>query len=934
MRLLKYTANAAVLFDDDNALRRIVSGTADFFLVRFEDGHPCGHRRYVFTLGDNMLVPVFEAKRGEESYRLMGVAGSPLLVWEQDSCDGLVCEAAMRTFACCLPAVGETAERAQKLSRLAPLELDSGERMENDCREGVWVQAEEGSACLNGCEGIRLLPKRGYLPLPSRTFVDALAFCRLSVCTSERFASLPDAAMSIRHSLRTSLNLALDSVLERETLEQERIRRRREYADAEFDTSLRDLTRVFCADSGSVSATGPLTAALAPICRELGVPLRIPADGAQNLERLLDAIGLRSRDVVLKDRWWSYDCGILLAWREEDSVPVALIPSGHGYRLYASGAAPVRVTAAVADSLKSGAKTLYVPLPSHPLAVGDIARYMLRRICPRDVVLYGCAGAGVAVLSLAVPAVTEVLCGIIVPRQDAAGLYAVCFFLAAAVVASALLRLSQLMSHLLLETKSAAPLQAAVWDRLFHLPVAFFKRHGSGELLRRASGVESMQRLLSDICMQGALNAVALICGFVLMLYYNAALALVTAGCLLVVMIPLFHAGLAVGRREHDVAEGEAESTGILLQIIQGIAKFRSTCTETKAFSLWERSFARLLRFQYQRDCVEARVSAVAAMLFPCFLLLLYVLYMTGRFGAMTTGRFLAFSASFSSVAAALADSCRSAEDIGRLGTYYRRLQPLLQECPEGASSAASPGTLRGNIELRNVTFRYAPELPAVVRNFTLSIPAGSFVAITGGSGCGKSTLIRLLLGFETPEAGTVSYDGQNLSLVDCRQVRRQLGVVLQNGKILGDDILTNIIGTSASLSVDDAWKAAELAGIADDIREMPMGMYTVVGENGGTLSGGQRQRLLIARALAAKPKVLIFDEATSALDNRTQAAITARIDALHCTRVVVAHRLSTIRNADKIYYLANGSVAESGTYSQLMARKGLFYEMASRQIT
>ena len=297
-------------------------------------------------------------------------------------------------------------------------------------------------------------------------------------------------------------------------------------------------------------------------------------------------------------------------------------------------------------------------------------------------------------------------------------------------------------------------------------------------------------------------------------------------------------------------------------------------------------------------------------------------------------GTFLAFSAAFTSVACAMEDFCYSAEDLGKLNTYYNRLKPILQECPEDVASAASPGQLRGNIELRDITIRYSPELPAVLKGLNLSIPAGSFVAITGESGCGKSTLIRLLLGFEKPEAGTVSYDGQDIALMDCRQIRRQLGVVLQNGKILGDDILTNIIGTSSSLTVDDAWEAAELAGIADDIEEMPMQMYTVLGENGGTLSGGQRQRLLIARALAAHPKVLIFDEATSALDNKTQATITSRIDALHCTRVVVAHRLSTIRNADKIYYLANGAVAESGTYEELMAQKGLFYEMASRQIS
>lgn len=934
MQVLKYSTNETILFTNSSSLHRILSGTVDFFLVGFENGQPKGHRRYVFSLGEKSLFPFFDASRDNEAYCLMGLANGPVEIAEQNDCDIEICQAAMNTFVKCIPMAKEVSERAQKLSNLTILELDSGEHLENDRDSGFWITSQDGEACLNGFKEICIKPDSGYVPFPVHGFVEAKTFCCLKTCTTEEFAKLPEAADYIRSCMQASLDITLDLIIETENQEIERIRGRKVHADTEFDASLRDLSHLFCKDTDASYASDELSAALIPVCHELGVKLRLPADGSMELERILETTGLRSRDVVLKEHWWNYDCGAMLAWREEDSVPVALIPHGHGYRLYVAGSAPVKVTAAVALTLKSTALTLYVPLPAHPVRAKDIVRYMLRHIKTRDVVMYVCAGAGVAVLSLASPAVTENLFGVVVPRQDKTGLLGVMFFLIATVVASALLRLSQFMSHLLLETKSAAPLQAAVWDRLFHLPISFFKKHGSGELLRRASGVESMQRLLSNTVIQGALNIIAVVCGFILMLRYNALLALTLIGCVILVMGLLLYAGFSIGKREQEVASEEAESTGILLQIIQGIAKFRTTCTEIKAFSLWERSFAKLLRIQYKRDGAESLMTAISSLISPCFLLLLYILYMTGSFGSMAMGTFLAFSAAFSSVAAAMEDFCYSSEDIGKLTTYYKRLQPILDECPEGVSSAASPGVLRGSIELRDITFRYSPELPAVLRGLSISIPEGSFVAITGGSGCGKSTLIRLLLGFENPEAGTVSYDGQDIALMDCRQIRRQLGVVLQNGKILGDDILTNIIGTSASLTVDDAWEAAELAGIAEDIEEMPMEMYTVLGENGGTLSGGQRQRLLIARALAAHPRVLIFDEATSALDNKTQATITARIDALHCTRVVVAHRLSTIRNADKIYYLANGAVAESGTYEELMAKKGLFYEMASRQIS
>lgn len=946
MQTFKYNTNEIILFsdkinDDGNTgnisnagFHMILSGTVDFFLVTFENGQPKGHRRYVFSLGEKCLFPVFQASRNNEAYCLMGLANGPVEICRQEKCDIDICQAALNTFVKCIPIEKKVTERAQKLSKLSILELDCDEQLENDTELGLWIYSQEGQASLNGFEQLSIKPDDSYYPLPAGDFVEANSFCCLKTCRSEEFFSLPYAATSIQSCLQKSLEISLDLLLESEAQEIKRIRGRKSSAETEFDASLRDLSQLFNKDNVSSFTSDNLTAALQPLCRELGVKLKMPTEASHELERILEATGLRSREVLLKDNWWNFNCGSMLAWREEDGLPVALIPNGNGYRMYSAGSVPVKVTPILAAALRSSALTIYLPLPPHSLTAKDIVHYMLRHIKPHDVFMYVIAGAGAAVLSLAAPAVTENLFGKVVPRQDKAGLIAIAFFLIASLAASAILRLSQFMSHLLLETKSAAPLQAAVWDRLFHLPVGFFKSHGSGELLRRASGVEAMQKLLSGTLIQGALNIISMICGFFLMLSYNAPLALVLIVCLIMLMFLLFYAGYAIGRREHDVTAEEAESTGILLQIIQGIAKFRTTSTEIKAFSLWEGPFARLLRLQYKRDRAEAFLLALSSLLSPCLLLLLYLLYMTGNFGTMEMGTFLAFSAAFSSVAVALEEFCYSSMDIGKLVTYYKRLQPLLLECPEGSSAAASPGLLKGSIELRDITFRYSAELPAVLKGLSISIPAGSFVAITGGSGCGKSTLIRLLLGFEKPEAGTISYDGQDISLMDCRQVRRQLGVVLQNGKILSDDILTNIIGTSSSLTLDDAWEAAELAGIAEDIEEMPMEMYTVLGENGGTLSGGQRQRLLIARALAAHPRVLIFDEATSALDNRTQASITARIDALHCTRLVIAHRLSTIRNADKIYYLANGAVAESGTYEELMSKKGLFYEMASRQIS
>jgi ABC-type bacteriocin/lantibiotic exporter with double-glycine peptidase domain len=267
-----------------------------------------------------------------------------------------------------------------------------------------------------------------------------------------------------------------------------------------------------------------------------------------------------------------------------------------------------------------------------------------------------------------------------------------------------------------------------------------------------------------------------------------------------------------------------------------------------------------------------------------------------------------------------------------RVVPIYERLAPIVTTPPEVDSTKSLPGKLKGAIELSHVHFRYGADSPYIINDLSLKIEAGEFVAFVGGSGCGKSTLLRLLLGFERPDKGAVLYDGQDLSTLDLRMVREQLGVVLQVSRVMPSEIYRNIIGVS-SRTIEEAWDAAEKAGLADDIRNMPMKMHTYVSEGGGTLSGGQRQRLMIARAIVGKPKIIFLDEATSALDNRSQAIVTESMGRMDATRIVIAHRLSTVINADKICYLEGGKVAEMGTYQELMARDGLFALLAKRQM-
>ena len=298
----------------------------------------------------------------------------------------------------------------------------------------------------------------------------------------------------------------------------------------------------------------------------------------------------------------------------------------------------------------------------------------------------------------------------------------------------------------------------------------------------------------------------------------------------------------------------------------------------------------------------------------------------------VSPSEYIAFNSAYGAVSAAFASLTAVALSVARIKPILEMAEPILKTEPESSENKTMVTRLSGSIELSNVYFRYTPNMPYVVDGMSLKIRAGEYVAIVGTTGCGKSTLVRLLLGFETPEKGAVYYDGKDLATLDLRSLRRRIGTVTQDGGLFQGDIYSNIVISAPQLSLDEAWEAAELAGIADDIRAMPMGMQTMISEGQGGISGGQKQRLMIARAVAPKPKILIFDEATSALDNKTQKQVSDALDKLKCTRIVIAHRLSTIKNCDRILVLEGGRILEEGSYDELIAKNGFFAELVARQ--
>ncbi len=655
--------------------------------------------------------------------------------------------------------------------------------------------------------------------------------------------------------------------------------------------------------------------------------------GPEIVEALAAAGDFRVRRVRLSDGWWQEDGGPLLGWLVEDHRPVALLPPKPGrYRLVdPEDEGSIPVDSSLADLVAPDAYAFTRVLPRERVTAATLVSFALAG-SRRD--LWRVAGLGslVGLLSLLPTLVAKSLFDTVVPLGDRSRLVGLVAILVAAALARATFSFVQFLSASRTETRVATSLQTAVFARLLDLPAAFYRRFGTGDLALRAMSMERLTGTMSQLLL------VAVVSGF--LATFN--LAVLFAVQPLLAFFALVAVGIAVGfatwlfRRQVASARELHGATGRLLQsaigLVGGLAKLRVAQAEDRAFANWAARFGELKKAGVSTQTGGVRLATVAAAFGPFATGLVLAGATLLPVGSLSPGTFLSFNTSFTEVLVAIMALASVGAVAGAAVPLYDRVRPIVEALPERASHHADPGPIRGALEASHVSFRYSEDDPLVLDDVSFSASPGEMIALVGPSGSGKSSLLRLLLGFETPELGMVTYDGQDLAALDARALRRQLGVVTQGARLLPDDILHNILG-SRGLTVDDAWEAAEIACIADYIRSLPMGMQTFVSEGGGTFSGGQRQLLMIARAVAGRPRIVFFDEATSALDNVTQARVMERIGSMLCTRVVIAHRLSTVQMADRIVVLVNGRVDETGTFSELMAAGGTFSELAERQL-
>ncbi|MDR2394678.1 MAG: ATP-binding cassette domain-containing protein [Treponema sp.] len=652
-------------------------------------------------------------------------------------------------------------------------------------------------------------------------------------------------------------------------------------------------------------------------------------DIQERLEYILRPSGILKRRVHLA-KGWHEDCiGPLLA--KKDGKPLALIPGKFaGYRYFDDTTGDmVRVNASRAATIEKDAFCFYRPLPQRTITLFDLFMYMARSIPKADWVFYILFTFAITLVGLISPVVYNLIFLTVIPTADEGLLLSVMLLLIGVSGSSFLLTICKNLLRSRRMTMVKINLVAAFMSRLLSLPVPFFKRYNAGEMAERIQVLEDFCDLITDTLYSIFISVLfSLIYGYQIALYTPAltlpgfAVLGVTVGFSILLLV-------TQGKRMDKRIKNTAATNGLIFQLFKGIQKIKLMGAETRAFAQWARKYGKIAQIDFNPPFIIQAGAAITSLISALGLM---VIYLSAGYASVTVADFMSFHIAYGMLAGVILSFSREAASLSRIKPMADFLLPIMEAVPELSAKSEGITHLTGRIELNNLSFRYSEHTPMLIDNLSLTIKRGQYVGIVGKTGCGKSTLLRLLLGFEKPLLGSIYYDSRDLEKLDVKSLHRKIGVVMQNGKLFSGSIYENIALSMPGLSLEDAWEAAELAGLADDIRAMPMGMFTLVGEDGGGFSGGQKQRLMVARAIAPKPSILFLDEATAALDNITQKKIADALGSLKSTRLVIAHRLSTIRHCDRIVVLDKGHIIEDGTYEALIAQGGVFADLVARQ--
>ena len=648
------------------------------------------------------------------------------------------------------------------------------------------------------------------------------------------------------------------------------------------------------------------------------------------LEYLCRPHGIMRRIVKLEKGWYRDSVGAMLGFRK-DGRAVALIPGRiSGYLCYdRAGGKPIRLSKKTEGDLEDRAVCFYKPFPMKKLGLRDLVRYMIEAVPLSSYLMVLAMMILTTLVGMVSPRVTHAIYDQVIPSQSMRLFWAVLIFYLFVQVGTLMLNLAKTLVDQKVSSQLSVTVQAATMARVMSLPPEFFKHYSSGELTAKIQQFRILtDGLYSSFVATGITSVFSLV--YIAQVFNYAPALVLPALC--VTLLTFAHSLLdTVLRMRHRrlAMEADAKKNGLTYGLITGIQKIRLSGAEKRAFSRWTRSYAEEVRHTYGLPTGQVLSSTITLSISLVGTIVMY--YFAVRSG-VAPADYYAFTTAYAMITAAFTALSGIGMQAANIRPTLEQIKPIMDAVPEASGDKKMVTRVSGGIELNNVSFRYAESMPWVLKDLSLKIRPGEYVAVVGKSGCGKSTLLRLLMGFETAQMGAIYYDGRDISTLDLRSLRKKIGVVMQNSKLFQGDIFSNITISAPWLTMAEAWEAAELADLADEIRAMPMGMHTVISEGGGGISGGQKQRLMIARAVAAKPKILMFDEATSALDNITQKKVSEALDGLKCTRIVIAHRLSTIRHCDRIIVLDEGSIVEDGTYDELLALGGHFADLVERQ--
>ena len=662
-------------------------------------------------------------------------------------------------------------------------------------------------------------------------------------------------------------------------------------------------------------------------------PCDIP-DDIDELEDQIDYLfrphGIMRRNVKLEKGWYKDAAGPYIGFKKDGSV-VAFIPNaiyGYSWIDWESGK-KIRVNSKNEGMFMEDAICFYKPFPNKKLDIPTLFVYIFDCIPISSRVLLVISTLVASLVGMLSPKITNIVFSDVLESENVRLLIAIALFAICVNVSSMLFSSIKSLLNSRIATQTGIAVEAATIARILSLPAGFFKKFSAGELSTKAQYVNNFcASIFSAFTLTGLTSIMSLVYIFQIFEYAPA----LVLPSILITLAALSYTAVSTLLRMKETKramEVSEKKNGMTYSFITGIQKIKLSGSEKRAFARWTRLYNEEVKHTYGipnhlilSETIVTAIYSVGSI----------VMYYTAVQNHIPVADYYAFSAAYGVVSAAFSSLVGIGLQIASIRPILDQIKPILDTVPEVDESKNAVSKLTGLIEIENLTFSYEDNQPNVIENLSLKITPGQYVAIVGKTGCGKTTLLRLLLGFETPRKGSISFDRKNIEGLDLKSLRKNIGVVMQNGRLFQGDIYSNITISAPWLSLDDAWKAAELAGIADDIRQMPMGMNTVISEGSGGISGGQKQRLMIARAIAPNPKILMFDEATSALDNITQKKISESLNSLKCTRIVIAHRLSTIRQCDRVIVLDGGKIIEDGSYDELIAKNGFFAELVERQ--